>query len=101
MFGFHPIVLTGTHLSVPIQRSEACRAKGNLMRNLVQPPPSLHCNHCDGELRLKRVEPACSPFDSDHEIFLCAKCGHEQAFSVSHDRYAAHTASNMPPAKVE
>ena len=71
------------------------------MRNLVQPPPSLHCNHCDGELRLKRVEPAGSPFDLDIEIFICSKCGHEQACSVSHDRYAAHTASNMPPAKVD
>jgi hypothetical protein len=27
------------------------------MRDLVQPPPSLHCDHCNGELRLKLIEP--------------------------------------------
>ena len=26
------------------------------MRNLVQPPPSLHCDLCNGELRLKLIE---------------------------------------------
>jgi hypothetical protein len=30
----------GTLLSVPFVRSEACRAKGNHMRTLVEPPPS-------------------------------------------------------------
>ena len=35
------------------------------MRNLVQPPPSLHCDHCNGELRLKLIEPANSVFDLD------------------------------------
>jgi hypothetical protein len=29
----------GTLLSVPFVRSEACRAKGNHMRTLVEPPP--------------------------------------------------------------
>ena len=30
----------GTLLSVPFVRSEACRAQGNHMRTLVEPPPS-------------------------------------------------------------
>jgi hypothetical protein len=28
------------------------------MRNLVQPPPSLHCDLCNGELRIKLIETA-------------------------------------------
>jgi len=58
------------------------------MRNLVQPPPSLHCDHCNGELRLKLIEPANSVFDLDAEIFVCAKCGHEQSYVVQHDHYS-------------
>jgi len=56
------------------------------MRTLVQPPPSSHCEYCDGELRLKRVEPAHRPLDLESEIFVCAKCGREQACTVEHDR---------------
>jgi hypothetical protein len=26
------------------------------MRNLVQPSPSVHCEHCDGELRFKLIK---------------------------------------------
>ena len=26
------------------------------MRNLVEPLPSTHCEHCDGELLFKRIE---------------------------------------------
>jgi hypothetical protein len=70
------------------------------MRNLVQPPPSLHCDLCDGELRLKLIEPANPVLDLDAQMFVCAKCGHWQSYVVDHDPYAAHTASNMPPAKV-
>ncbi len=47
------------------------------MRNLVQPPPSMHCELCDGELRFKRIEPDDPAFDMEVEIFVCAKCGHE------------------------
>jgi hypothetical protein len=46
------------------------------MGNLVQPPPSLHCDHCNGELRLKLIEPANPVLELDAEIFVCAKCGH-------------------------
>jgi hypothetical protein len=70
------------------------------MRNLVQPPPSLYCDFCHGELRLKRIDPDGPFLELDTEIFVCAKCGHERSYRVSHDRYAAHTACNMPPTKV-
>lgn len=70
------------------------------MRTLVQPPPSLHCDLCHGVLRLNRTDPDGPLFEFDTEILVCAKCGHEQSYRVSHDRYAAHTASNMQPAKV-
>ncbi|MFZ2155851.1 MAG: endonuclease/exonuclease/phosphatase family protein [Bradyrhizobium sp.] len=68
------------------------RAKGNHIRNLVQPPPSLHCDLCTGELRLKLIEPADSVFDLDAEIFVCARCGHEQSHVVIHDHTAPHHA---------
>ena len=71
------------------------------MRNLVQPPPSSHCDLCHGELRLKLIEPNSSPFDLDIEMFVCAKCGHEQAHAISHDHYAAHTTKKPPPAKAD
>jgi hypothetical protein len=71
------------------------------MRNLVQPPPSLHCELCNGELRLKLIKPDDPVLDTEVEIFVCAECGHEQSHSVAHDPYAAHTASSMPPGKVE
>lgn len=55
------------------------------MRTLVEPPPSSHCNVCGGELRLKQIEPANRTLDLDTEIFVCAKCGHEQTCTVSHN----------------
>ncbi len=70
------------------------------MRNLVQPPPSIHCELCDGELRFKRIEPDDPVFDTEVEIFVCAKCGREHSRRLMHDPYVAHTASSMPPGKV-
>ena len=70
------------------------------MRKLVQPPPSQHCDLCDGELRLKLIKPDNSDLDMDVEIFVCARCGNELSQVVSHDHYAAHTTSNMLRAKV-
>ena len=70
------------------------------MRNLIQPPPSMHCERCNGELRFKRIEPDDPVFDMEAEIFVCAKCGHAQSLRVFHDPYAAYAASNMPPGKV-
>ena len=46
------------------------------MRNLVQPPPFMHCKRCNGELRFKRIEPDDPLFDTEVEIFVCSKCGH-------------------------
>jgi hypothetical protein len=66
------------------------------MRNLVQPPPSMHCELCYGELRFKLSEPDDPIFDMGVEIFVCTKCGHERSLRVLHDPYAAHTASGMP-----
>ena len=67
------------------------------MRNLVQPPPSIHCERCDGELRFKRIEPDDPVFDTEVEIFVCSKCGHVHSVPVIHDRYTARAVSNMPP----
>jgi hypothetical protein len=36
-------------------------------------------------LRLKRIESASRPLELDNEIFVCAKCGREQSYTVSHD----------------
>ena len=58
------------------------------MRNLVQPPPSLHCDLCNGELRLKLIETTDKVLDLDAEMFVCAKCGHEQSYVVCHDHYS-------------
>jgi uncharacterized protein with PIN domain len=60
------------------------------MRTLVEPPPSSRCKLCGGELRLKRIESADRPLDLDKEILVCVKCGHEQAYTVSHNHYARH-----------
>ena len=70
------------------------------MRNLVQPPPSLHCQLCQGELQFKRTVSEESLFELDSEIFVCIKCGREHSYRVTHDRYAAHHGSDKPPAKV-
>jgi hypothetical protein len=70
------------------------------MRNLVQPPPSLHCTICQGELRFKRTDADGPLLEMDSEIFVCIKCGREHSYRVTHDRYAAHHGSDKPPAKV-
>ena len=70
------------------------------MRNLVEPLPSTHCEHCNGELLFKRIETDDPALDIEVQIFVCAECGHEQSHTVTHDPYAAHTAGSMPPDKV-
>ena len=55
------------------------------MRTLVQPPPSSQCHFCGGELRFRRIELANRALDLDNEIFVCAKCGRAQSYTVSHD----------------
>ncbi len=98
--GFQSNLSSGTLLSVPFPRTEACRAKGNRMRTLVQPPPSTHCDLCGGELRLKLVEPANRTLDLENEIFVCANCGRELSCIVAHDKYAGHTTTDVPHTKV-
>ena len=53
------------------------------MRILVEPPPSSRCEFCDGELRLKLVEPANPAIGMDHELFVCVNCEREQLYAVS------------------
>ena len=71
------------------------------MRNLVQPPPSMHCEFCYGELRFKRIESADPDFDTEVEIFVCVKCGRAHPGRMIHDPYAAHTARSVPRGKVD
>ena len=67
------------------------------MRNLVEPPPSMHCKLCDGELRFKRIEPDDPVFYMEVEIFVCLKCGHVHSRRMIYDPYTAHAARSMPP----
>ena len=60
------------------------------MRTLVEPPPSSRCELCGGELRLKQVESANRALDLDREIFVCAKCGREQSYTVEHNHTMPH-----------
>jgi hypothetical protein len=53
-----------------------------------------------GELRLKQVDQDGRSFEFDVNTFVCTKCGHETSYRVTHDRYAAPRASNIPPATV-
>ena len=60
------------------------------MRNLVQPLPSVHCEHCGGELLFKRIEGDDQVLDTEVQVFVCAKCGREHSRKLIHDRYTAH-----------
>lgn len=62
------------------------------MRNLVQPLPSMHCEHCDGELLFKRIARDDPALDIEVQIFVCAKCGREHSRKLIHERYTAHPA---------
>jgi len=61
------------------------------MRTHVEPLPAARCRHCRGELRLKQVIESVDPvLELDQEIFVCAKCGREQRYMVSHNHYDPH-----------
>ena len=62
------------------------------MRSLVQPLPSTHCEHCNGELLFERIETDDPALDIEVQIFVCAKCGREHSRKLIHERYTAHTA---------
>jgi hypothetical protein len=67
------------------------------MRTLVDPPPSLRCDLCNGELRLKKIEQDTSPFESEITTFVCAKCGRVKLYRVSRDPRSASRTSKKPP----
>jgi hypothetical protein len=58
------------------------------MRNLIPPPPSIRCDRCTGELRLKQIEAASPVLNKDLQIFVCANCDHEQSFAANRDHYS-------------
>jgi hypothetical protein len=65
------------------------------MRSLVEPPPSLRCERCHGELRFKQIEPDAPVFDREVEIFVCIECGRVHALRMIHNPYAAHLARSV------
>ena len=71
------------------------------MRILVQPPLSLHCKLCDGELRFNRIESDDPVLDTEVEIFVCVKCGRAHLRRIIHDRYTAHTTMSIPRRNVD
>jgi hypothetical protein len=89
--GFQSNLSIGTLLSAPFPRTKAWRAKGKPMRTLVEPPPSSHCDHCGGELRLKLIEPGDKELDLEFKIFVCANCGRELSCTVPHEPMTPHT----------
>jgi uncharacterized protein with PIN domain len=52
------------------------------MRPLVEPLPSVRCRQCDGELRLKKIEPAHPVIGLESRTFVCAVCDGEQIYTV-------------------
>ena len=66
------------------------------MRPLVQPLPSMRCDGCGGELRLKLVEPSLRTRRFENEILVCAKCSRERSCVVEHDKYSGPPLTNMP-----
>jgi hypothetical protein len=73
-FGLSSKSLMTEPLSGPRVLTASIEWRGH-MRNLVQPPPSMHCEHCRGELLFKRIEPDDPAFDIEVQMFVCAKCG--------------------------
>ena len=67
------------------------------MRRLVDPPPSLHCEVCGGDLLLATIKPDDPGFDIEVQEFVCVKCGQKHSRKVMHDRYTGHGAEGMPP----
>jgi hypothetical protein len=81
-------------------RSAFDRAKGGLMRALVQPPPVSRCDRCHGELRFKCIKRDGPMFELECEIFVCIKCGHEKSYRASSSPYASPSGSHRPSPKV-
>ena len=62
------------------------------MRNLVEPLPSIRCEHCKGELLFKRIEVDDTVLEIEVQVFVCANCGREHSRKLIRDPYTAHTA---------
>ena len=75
---------------VPVSFIRGYPEKVNNMRPLVEPPPTLKCALCGGDLLLKQVDASVIDGKKDVELFVCTKCGHEQSFKVNHDQHSAH-----------
>jgi len=60
------------------------------MRKTVEPPPTIRCDRCGGQLTLKRVETAHSIFGANSNVFVCSNCGTERAFVVRNDADGPH-----------
>ncbi len=75
----------------PVRRSKRCLDIDgrSSMRTIVPPPPVSRCEHCHGELRLKRVEPDC-------QRFVCMECKREQTFRARGNPYASNLTGHAP-----
>ena len=67
---------------------------GDQMRTLVQPPPSIHCDRCGGDLRLKLVKPSLRTDGFENETLVCETCSREQSCIVEHDKYSGPTSTD-------
>jgi hypothetical protein len=65
------------------------------MRRLVEPIPSLRCEHCRGELLFQGVGQGNPAFAMDIAIYHCAACGRETSRQVIHDHYTPHAAYSV------
>jgi ribosomal protein L40E len=66
------------------------------MRTLVDPPPALRCERCNGELRFKKIEQHTSLPEFDVSTFVCTKCGAEKSSRTRHDPHSAPCGGRKP-----
>jgi uncharacterized protein with PIN domain len=69
------------------------------VRPTVEPPPTTHCPHCSGELRLKHAKREDDLLGGVRETFVCAACGRETSFVVDDGRrpYPRHLHPSAAP----
>jgi ribosomal protein L40E len=70
------------------------------MRTLVDPPPALHCERCNGDLRFKKIEQHTSLPEYDISTFVCTKCGHEKSYKARHNPQSTPCGNRKPPEPV-
>lgn len=59
------------------------------MRKLAEPPPTTKCGRCGNQLILNRVEALACGLALNSDVYQCAKCGSEQAFTSQRDFHGA------------